>query len=692
MLLPEGYVYSCRNMLFDKLGVPRKRGGILGVGATTTYQGDHILAYALESGALRVYASQGAGAAIYYIDTTTGAYTSLNPGSFTSALVNEGRGFTHYGFVGFPGWQPDTTLFEASTAWVAGATGAVADHTFGTPTSVVVTAGDKRIVCAAGDSPTTLLQVGQIFEVLPNGANVTSYIGRVTRLVSTTAFEVYPTPPVSMTGAAVLSARAFAAGSGQNTASAIIGSKLAMSFQGRVVLANISRETVAPSRVELYPRRVWFSSTLLEGDTMATALNVVSGAVWLTPHGYPDLNYFDIPAQEAITAITPTGSGEALIFTGFRAYRLTGNLSTQYGTEQSITWAPREIPNSVGCMSERSLQRTPRGVIFAHDSGVYTTDGNSMQPIMYKRIANYWNTLAQATDFTIYGSALVRGNHYFICGVSNSLFWALMVNLDTLAWGPISGKANAPASFLLNSAAQDPTNPTRCWGLKWYGQGGAVSMPGGQLVKLDTMFTPSSANRADSDNTNVTYDLTTMPYTENSPTLQKTWYDATVEYNNAGGASVAVTPGFVIDSADMATVAAGPTGLDQQDVYTVTAASNAIPIVLTIGSHGLRIDSWVRVAGVTGNTAANGLYRVQAVSGTTITLMGSSGNAAWISGGTVRAVDQRDISLLNQALVSTNTGQSYAAVAYKFSDSLGSDSFEILGITHTWEDRDDPSE
>ena len=70
--------------------------------------------------------------------------------------------------------------------------------------------------------------------------------------------------------------------------------------------------------------------------------------------------------------------------------------------------------------------------------------------------------------------------------------------------------------------------------------------------------------------------------------------------------------------------------------YTVTAATNATPIVLTTSAnHNVVAGDLVIVRGVTGNTAANGTFTAQAVTANTITLSESAGNAAYVSGGAV---------------------------------------------------------
>lgn len=69
----------------------------------------------------------------------------------------------------------------------------------------------------------------------------------------------------------------------------------------------------------------------------------------------------------------------------------------------------------------------------------------------------------------------------------------------------------------------------------------------------------------------------------------------------------------------------------------LTDATNATPIVVTtLAPHGVIDVGWVTVAGVVGNTGANGQWIADAVSTTTLRLRGSVGNGAYVSGGTVQ--------------------------------------------------------
>ena len=66
---------------------------------------------------------------------------------------------------------------------------------------------------------------------------------------------------------------------------------------------------------------------------------------------------------------------------------------------------------------------------------------------------------------------------------------------------------------------------------------------------------------------------------------------------------------------------------------TITAATNASPIVLTVGTHGRTTGNVVLVESVGGNTAANGYWIMTSVTGDTLSLNGSTGNAAYTAGG-----------------------------------------------------------
>lgn len=72
--------------------------------------------------------------------------------------------------------------------------------------------------------------------------------------------------------------------------------------------------------------------------------------------------------------------------------------------------------------------------------------------------------------------------------------------------------------------------------------------------------------------------------------------------------------------------------------HAITDATNASPIVVTSTNHGLQTGMMVQVANVSGNTAANGVWRVTFISASQFSLSNSTGNGAYSSGGTWQRV------------------------------------------------------
>jgi hypothetical protein len=90
----------------------------------------------------------------------------------------------------------------------------------------------------------------------------------------------------------------------------------------------------------------------------------------------------------------------------------------------------------------------------------------------------------------------------------------------------------------------------------------------------------------------------------------------------------------------------------------ITGATNASPIVLTTSTaHGLIAGQVCLVQSVGGNTNANQTWEISAVTSTTITLLNSSGNASYTSGGTVKQINKYRQLVNGAPSVSTNQVQ-----------------------------------
>jgi hypothetical protein len=85
---------------------------------------------------------------------------------------------------------------------------------------------------------------------------------------------------------------------------------------------------------------------------------------------------------------------------------------------------------------------------------------------------------------------------------------------------------------------------------------------------------------------------------------------------------------------------------------SITAASNATPIVITCASHGYATGDVIFLNAVGGNLAANGVWVITWVSATQFSLDGSVGSGAWTSGGTCRKWNSKVVKLATACTLS----------------------------------------
>lgn len=83
---------------------------------------------------------------------------------------------------------------------------------------------------------------------------------------------------------------------------------------------------------------------------------------------------------------------------------------------------------------------------------------------------------------------------------------------------------------------------------------------------------------------------------------------------------------------------------------TITGATNASPIVITAAAHGFADGDAVTIQSVTGNTAANGVWIIDNAATNTFELLGSTGNASYVSGGEVVSLNSQHLSAIAAAL------------------------------------------
>ena len=118
---------------------------------------------------------------------------------------------------------------------------------------------------------------------------------------------------------------------------------------------------------------------------------------------------------------------------------------------------------------------------------------------------------------------------------------------------------------------------------------------------------------------------------------------------------------------------------------TITGASNASPIVVTVPSTaGLSNGDLVTISGVTGNTAANGNWIVQGLTATSFQLKSSTGNGTYTGGGTwfdaIKITTASTAGLSNGQLVTiAGVGGNTAANGSWTITNLTGTTFQLVG-------------
>lgn len=163
--------------------------------------------------------------------------------------------------------------------------------------------------------------------------------------------------------------------------------------------------------------------------------------------------------------------------------------------------------------------------------------------------------------------------------------------------------------------------------------------------------------------------------------LSSTIYPTFVTRDNSNiPTNAASAPGFrVYGSSGL--MANGTGTATQRDTGSITGATNASPIVITSTSHKLTTGTRVTIAGVGGNTAANGTFSITNVDVNSFSLDGSTGNGAYTSGGTWNVSGLYYISFSPTAANGFEAGQSYSMlVSYTVSSTAKADVFAFTVV------------
>lgn len=523
---PEASVYDAVDWLFDTPGKLRKRGGWT-TPSSSASDGPVQIGRAINANLTTggtVYIHDQRAVKLQSIDTSTGTKTDIVTNMLDSNIpAYLGRPAEHLGTVIFP-------IVKTNSVANAGAPNLAENYCFAgdsttgvilsSPGSAVISAGSNRITLGGGDT-TTDIKVGQILGLSDGGSPANHYVGVVQSVIDSTHFTVSPTPSIGFTPTL-----------GSTNPVTLIdgagfGGQFVTSFQNRVILAKVVTFGGFNTTI-MHPQRVVFS--ILPDETPSDMPANSIGAFWLERRGYPDDNFFDISASSPLTGMTPVGEGQLLFFSATECFRLTGTLTTQTASTSGVSIDVRRVSSSIGCMADRSIAQTQRGVVFGGLDGVYAYDGSQFRPLMNQRVSNFWRDYVQSSNAIPIGAAIVRGNHYIVslAQSDSTVVDTLICNLDTLAWGRVSNTQ-------IIGGIPDPLNASITWAGRVGSGGWGANVANRALIRLDPMFAPTSSNRTDGNATAVAPTLKTKSYPEGDANTKKKFRRVQLEYDMRGG-------------------------------------------------------------------------------------------------------------------------------------------------------------
>lgn len=672
-LLKQGELYDALNIIFDRPGVARQRGpstALSALGAVSAFCTILGFCYSQDGTAIEeLYGANGKDGIVTSINKTTGAFLNLTPGAITAGSVL-GRPVRHFGYVHFPHVVTATGLRKSLVL-----AGQVTGTAFTNGVVAQCTANNQQITLTGVDV-TTNIRVGQLIHILNAVGATRDHTCRVVSVDTTKLFTVWPMPP--FTDAAIGVGNLLGGVSGVLPAGIC-----AASFQNRLVFGNCN-DMASVGQTLIADRRIYYSPLITETATFGG--QTLSGTIFNNPAAWPALNFIDIPGADPIIAMEPVSDNELLILTSTHPVVFRGNLVTQAATTvPQVTFDISDINQPFGCLSDLSVHRTPRGIVWAGPNGIYAyTGGGHIDELTKGKISTFWRSLVRGSSFAIHGATYVRG-HYVISGTSGGSTFALCCNMDTLAWSRFTGTG----TDIFFGVAR-PTDASQVFVARWWDTTGAApTHTNGQVIRIESFFDPYTAGTAklDSDSTAVAFSITSRVLDGDSET-QKIQSRMTVRYQSActgTTGSTTLTAQSRIDAAEITSQAVRTLGtLSSTEPRTISAATNATPVVCTTSVvHNYQTDDYVDINGATGMPGINGRWRITVLSTTTFSLNGSSASTAYTA-------SSASVKKLTESDYQTNTLDQGQGVSFTIFSTNVINNFELHGLRVAYYERAAP--
>jgi hypothetical protein len=426
------------------------------------------------------------------------------------------------------------------------------------------------------------------------------YVGRIVEVTSSSAIRVEPTPMTGFTandGAIGVAAWSSVNYSPLSIDPFVISGRYGVSFQNRVVLGYTSKTTgTAPGNyvkgIEYGPFRLMWTNLPTEAIPLVPSY-ALDGNALLYPGAFvgttalPTFNFLDIPQLVSMTGLAAVGDGQLVIFGPDRAFRISGQLSTESVANAVFSFSSDQVSQNVGCVAAKSIQYTPVGLVFAWIDNLYSYDGSQMRPLLTGHNARYFQDRLRAGD-TILGSFFAKSrNHYYLS--MSGTDGGLLLDLENFAMSRIT-------NMQVFDAVPDPSNSQTLWGARWWDTTGtAPTFTKGQLIQIDPVWAPTSANKSDADGTAVLPSFQSAAYSEGLLSWRKSTMKVKITYDLRGTGSPTATAfgDTKLNVADAVytsigtladTTAAASTGLVSFDPCSLLSDGQAFELKITLNA------------------------------------------------------------------------------------------------------------
>ena len=529
-LIPDNGLLFAENVFTDKSGRVTKRGGIRNFlqSLNSNYYSSVGTSDDSENPALQVgYASRVSSNKVILDSFEIGASsigaletgtvsTNNDVGSYSSGVP--GDSFNSFGIVGFPisesGNSLGTTYNALPIVWAGGAKANVGNFSTTSGGTVTVKANESVIAfstLAFYNAFKATNMAGQFFyATVGAGTNQNEYVGKIiSQDDAAFTITVTPTPKNAFVGTYYSRSTTFGMGGANfetGGGARPMGANSAVIHQNRTVCAvqginnYVSLSAFTPpsfAKVDARANTIMWSA--ITGEP-ATAANTKSdGLLGLLYAGWPKGQSLTLDTA-GITGLVSLDANNLMVLCVDKILMLSGTLGSIVTTggvtgESSINI--RTLSTNIGCAYPKTIQKTPKGVMFSDLNTVYITDGASFVNLMENKVQFSYGYFSDSIglygkDFPC-GSAVLYNNYYvlftkyglgWLCDLTNDYSWTRVNAFKPASpyfttFGVGIGDPTGSGRVYAPSIQVDPANPDPA--------------SGSRICRLDTIVLPDAA-------------------------------------------------------------------------------------------------------------------------------------------------------------------------------------------------------